>query len=122
MAALELALPRLPVDIATPAATLIADTQGTESLPAAAPGPNDPAEGSRPPSGGGGLSSFLPFIVIGVVFWFLIIAPERKNRRKREVMLSELKKGDKVMTTGGLYGRVSELRDDIVFLDTGDVC
>jgi preprotein translocase subunit YajC len=89
-------------------------------LPAAPPGAGDAADGP-PAGGGGGFGGFLPFLLIGVVFWFLIIGPERKNRKKREVMLGALKKGDKVMTTGGLYGRVSELRDDVVILDTGDV-
>jgi preprotein translocase subunit YajC len=89
-------------------------------LPAAPPGTGDAADGP-PAGGGGGFGGFLPFLLIGVVFWFLIIGPERKNRKKREVMLGALKKGDKVMTTGGLYGRVSELRDDVVILDTGDV-
>jgi len=94
--------------------------QETAPLPAAPPGSGDPAGGGAP-AGGGGLAGFLPFLVIGAVFWFLIIGPERKNRKKREQMLGALKKGDKVMTTGGLYGRVSELRDDTVILDTGDV-
>lgn len=94
--------------------------QETAPLPAAPPGTGDTPDGA-PVGGGGVLGGFLPFLLIGVVFWFLIIGPERKNRKKREVMLSELKKGDKVMTTGGLYGRVSELRDDVVILDTGDV-
>lgn len=89
-------------------------------MPAAPPGVGDPADGA-PAGGAGGFGGFLPFLLIGVVFWFLIIGPERKNRKKREVMLGALKKGDKVMTTGGLYGRVSDLRDDVVFLDTGDV-
>lgn len=94
--------------------------QDTTPLPAAPPGTGDPVDGT-PLGGGGGFGGFLPFLLIGVVFWFLIIGPERKNRKKREVMLGALKKGDKVMTTGGMYGRVSELREDVVILDTGDV-
>jgi len=109
-----------------PAATLLPltspalPTQGEVAVPAAPP---TGAEGGATPgaAGGGGLSSFLPFLVIGVVFWFLIIGPERKNRKKRDAMLAALKKGDKVMTTGGLYGRVAEVRSDVVVLDTGDV-
>ncbi|MEZ6017781.1 MAG: preprotein translocase subunit YajC [Planctomycetota bacterium] len=88
-------------------------------LPSGAPGGG--AGTGAAPAGGGGLGGFLPFLVIGVVFWFLIIGPERKNKKKREEMLSNLKKGDKVMTNGGLYGKIAELRENIVVLDTGDV-
>jgi preprotein translocase subunit YajC len=101
-----------------PLATLASTVQ--DPLPAAPPGTGVETHDATP-NGGGGFGAFVPFLVIGAVFWFLIIGPERKNRKKREQMLVALKKGDKVMTTGGLYGRVSELRDDVVILDTGDV-
>ncbi len=112
---MSLSAATLPTTLA-PAAPL----QGEVAVPAAPP---TGAEGGAAPgaAGGGGLGSFLPFLVIGVVFWFLIIGPERKNRKKRDAMLAALKKGDKVMTTGGLYGRVAEVRNDVVVLDTGDV-
>jgi preprotein translocase subunit YajC len=102
----------------TPQAALASTVQ--DPLPAAPPGAGEETRDATP-GGGGGFGAFVPFLVIGAVFWFLIIGPERKNRKKREQMLVALKKGDKVMTTGGLYGRVSELRDDVVILDTGDV-
>jgi preprotein translocase subunit YajC len=103
-----------------PAADLASASLVQDPLPAAPPGTGEKGDGAAT-GGGGGFNAFIPFLVIGAVFWFLIIGPERKNRKKREQMLVALKKGDKVMTTGGLYGRVSELRDDTVILDTGDV-
>ena len=48
----------------------------------------------------------LPILAIGLVFYFLVIAPANKQRRKTESMLSSLKKGDRVVTSGGIYGTV----------------
>lgn len=77
-----------------------------------------PQDGPPPEerSTGGGLFSLMPFILIGVVFWMLLIAPECKNRKRRAEMLSTLAKDDKVVTTGGLYGRVARIEEDVVTL------
>ncbi|MCP3918554.1 MAG: preprotein translocase subunit YajC [bacterium] len=80
----------------------------------------DPPTEPPPAEPGGGLMSFLPFILIGVVFWVLLIGPERKNRKKRTEMLTTLAKDDKVMTTGGLYGRVARVEDEVVTLVVAD--
>lgn len=55
-------------------------------------------------------------LLIGAVIWFLIFAPERKARKQRESMLAALKKGDRVVTTGGLMGQVVEVRESDVTL------
>ncbi|GEM_PF-1440525 len=60
------------------------------------------------------------FLVIGALFWFLILGPERKNRKKRQAMLDALSKGDEVMTTGGLFGRVSKVDEQEVILVVAD--
>ena len=60
------------------------------------------------------------FLVIGALFWFLILGPERKNRKKRQAMLDALSKGDEVMTTGGLFGRVSKVDEHEVILVVAD--
>lgn len=53
------------------------------------------------------LSSFLvPLALMFVVFYFLLIAPQRKQRKKMQEMLDNLKNGDKVITTGGIYGTI----------------
>ena len=65
-------------------------------------------------------SFMIPMILIGVIFWFIVIGPERKQRKKREAVLAELGKGDKVMTTGGLYGTVTQVKDDVVTLQVTD--
>jgi preprotein translocase subunit YajC len=58
----------------------------------------------------------LPIVAIGLVFYFLVIAPANKQRRKTEQMLSSLKKGDRVLTTGGIYGSVQGVEGDVVYL------
>src|ERR1700741_1080431 len=78
---------------------------------------NNPAQES---TGSGLLGSLLPMILIVVVFWFVMIQPERKARKKREAMLSAVKKGDKVMTTGGLYATVASIQDDAIVLQVDE--
>ena len=55
---------------------------------------------------GSGLATLLPFILIGVIFYFLIIRPQSKEKKQHSTMLAELKKGNKILTRGGLYGKV----------------
>jgi len=68
----------------------------------------------------GGLSMVFPLVAMGAIIYFLLIAPERKQRKKREAMLGELKKGDEVMTSGGMLGKVIEAREDRVTLQVAD--
>jgi preprotein translocase subunit YajC len=69
---------------------------------------------------GGGTSAFLinilPIAAIFLVFYFLVIAPANKQRRKTAEMLSTLKKGDKVLTSGGIYGTVQSVEAEVVYL------
>jgi preprotein translocase subunit YajC len=69
-------------------------------------------------SGGsaGALFQFLPIIAIGLVFYFLVIAPANKQRKKTQEMLSALKKGDRVLTTGGIYGTIQGVEPEAVYL------
>ncbi|HKP12170.1 MAG TPA: preprotein translocase subunit YajC [Blastocatellia bacterium] len=72
--------------------------------------------------GGGLLGAFLPMILIFGIFYFLVIRPQQKRQRQqqteREVMLKALKAGDKVITTGGIYGTIVSVKekDDTVVL------
>src|SRR5215475_13961706 len=56
--------------------------------------------------------TFIPLLLIFVLFYFLIIVPQRKRQRSIDEMLNNLKAGDKVVTNGGLYGTIVSLRDD----------
>jgi preprotein translocase subunit YajC len=58
------------------------------------------------PGPGGGLVQFLPMIFIFVIFYFLLIAPMRKKQKRQQEMLAQLKKGEEVITSGGIFGRI----------------
>lgn len=57
-----------------------------------------------------------PLVLMGLIFWFLVIAPMRKRQKAVQQMLDNLKKGDQVITTGGLHGEVVAVRDGVVTL------
>jgi len=69
-----------------------------------------PAEGGQ--GGAGGLTTMLlPMVAIAFVFWFLMIRPMRKQEQERQSLLASMKKNDKVVTSGGLYGTVISIKD-----------
>lgn len=63
-------------------------------------------------SGQGGIFSFLPLVAIVVVFYFFMIRPQMKKAKDQKKYIEALKKGDKILTIGGIYGKVLEVRDD----------
>ena len=69
-------------------------------------------------AGGSGafLVQILPIAAIFLVFYFIVIAPGNKQRRKTQEMLSALKKGDRVVTQGGIYGTVQGVEPEVVYL------
>jgi len=66
------------------------------------------------------LSLILPLLFFFVVFYFLLIRPQQKRQKTRMQMLANLKRGDKVVTVGGLHGTIAEITDDIVVLRVND--
>jgi len=69
------------------------------------------------PSSGFSLEAFLPMmIVMFVVIYFFMIRPEQKKQKDKKNMISAMKKGDKVLTVGGIYGTVGNIKDDSVML------
>ncbi len=66
---------------------------------------------------GNGLMSFLPLILIIVVFWFFMIRPQMKRQKELKNFRDSLKKGDKVVTTGGIYGKVMEIQDYYIIME-----
>ena len=66
------------------------------------------------------LVQFMPMILIFVIFYFLMIRPQQKKAKELQAMIGQLKKGDKVVTTGGILGEVSSIQDDYVVLAVGD--
>ncbi len=61
--------------------------------------------------------SFLPMIVIFVLFWFLLIRPQQKKVKLHSKMISELQKGDEVVTTGGILGKIEKITDQFISLE-----
>ena len=67
------------------------------------------------------IQSAVPFLVIILVFYFMIIRPQKKQEKKTKAMLDALKVGDKVVTIGGICGKVSKIKDNFVFIETGNI-
>lgn len=66
------------------------------------------------------LGSLVPFVLIFIIFWFLLIQPARRRQKAHQQMLDELKRGDKVVTNGGLHGEVAAIDDGVVALKISD--
>ena len=62
------------------------------------------------------LIQFAPIAAIFLVFYFLVIAPASKQRKQTQEMLSSLKKGDRVLTTGGIYGTIQGVEAEVIYL------
>ncbi|WP_438444291.1 preprotein translocase subunit YajC [Gorillibacterium sp. sgz5001074] len=69
---------------------------------------------------GNALVTFLPFIAMFALLYFLLIRPQQKRTKARNMLLANLKKGDKVTTIGGLHGTILEITDDTVVLRVND--
>jgi len=82
------------------------------------------AMGPTPQGGGNGPAALLiqmaPIILVLGIFFFLVIRPQQRERQKREAMLSSLKKGDRVITSGGLVGTIVGLGEQTVTLRIAD--
>lgn len=65
---------------------------------------------------GGGMSMFLMLALIFVVMWFFMIRPQRKQQKELQSFRDSLKKGDKVVTIGGIYGTVDEIKEGTVLI------
>jgi len=68
----------------------------------------------------GGLVSLLPFVLIFVIFYFLLIRPQQKKAKDHQQYLANLKKGDAVVTSGGLHGVITGMTDRVVTLEIAE--
>lgn len=78
------------------------------------------AQGAMAPTIGDYISMFLPMILIFVVFYFVLIRPQRKKDKQVKEMLNNLKVTDRVCTIGGIYGTIIGIKDDTVTLSVGN--
>jgi preprotein translocase subunit YajC len=67
--------------------------------------------------GPGPLMTVLPFILIFVIMYFMVIRPQQKKAKEHQEMLNKLKRNDEVMTSGGIYGKVIDLKETVVTLE-----
>lgn len=72
------------------------------------------------PAGQGLLGLLLPFVIVAIVFYFMLLRPQQKQQKQRKEMLDALKKGDQVVTAGGIYGELLVLKEDYVTVKIAD--
>lgn len=70
--------------------------------------------------GGGSMAAIAPLVLMFVIFYFLLIRPQQKQAKKHKETLANLKKGDFVLTTGGIYGRIFAINGPVITLEIAD--
>ncbi|MBH0198691.1 MAG: preprotein translocase subunit YajC [Nitrospira sp.] len=78
------------------------------------------AGGGSSGSGAGGLLSLIPFALIFIIFYFLVIRPQQKRQKDQKAVVDAVKKGDKIVTTSGIWGTVTNLGKDTVTVQIAD--
>ena len=68
-------------------------------------------------AGPGPLMTLVPFVLIFVIMYFMVVRPQQKKAKDHQNMLGKLKKNDEVMTSGGIYGKVIDLKETVVTLE-----
>ncbi len=66
---------------------------------------------------GGGIMSFLPILIIFVIFYFFMIRPQMKKQKDQKKYMEEIKKGDKVITIGGIHGKIAEVQETTFIIE-----
>jgi preprotein translocase subunit YajC len=69
---------------------------------------------------GGSMMTFLPLILLFAVFYFLLIRPQQKRAKQHKTFMESLKKGDSVVTSGGLYGKITGITDETITLEIAE--
>ena len=75
---------------------------------------------AAPPNGGAGLLQFVPFVLVIGIFYFIILMPMQRKQKKVQEFQQSLKVGDRIITTGGIYGQITRVGDDSVQLQIAD--
>jgi len=75
---------------------------------------------ATPPDGGSPWLSFVPFVLVLAIFYFVILLPMKRKQAKVQAFLDSLKVGDRIVTTGGIYGQVTRLNEQTVQLQIAD--
>jgi preprotein translocase subunit YajC len=72
------------------------------------------------PQGAGGFSAFVPLIIMFAIFYFLLIRPQQKKAKEHREMVNNVKRGDRIITSGGIHGRVTAVSDVTLTLEIAD--
>ena len=75
------------------------------------------AQGAPGAGGPGPLMTIFPFILIFIIMYFMVIRPQQKKSKEHQELLKKLKKNDEVMTSGGIYGKVVDLKETVVTIE-----
>ena len=70
--------------------------------------------------GAGGFSSLIPIVLMFVIFYFLLIRPQQKKSKEHREMINRLKKGDRIITSGGLHGRITAVSETTMTVEIAD--
>ena len=78
------------------------------------------AMGGGGTEGAAGFSGFIPIILMFVIFYFLLIRPQQKRNKEHKEMITNLKKGDRIITNGGIYGRITGMDESTLTVEIAD--
>ena len=76
--------------------------------------------GAAAQGGSGGFASFIPLILMFVIFYFLLIRPQQKKTKEHKQMIESLKTGDRIITSGGLHGRITGVSDSTLTVEIAE--
>jgi preprotein translocase subunit YajC len=76
--------------------------------------------GAEGAAGQGGFAAFVPIVLMFVIFYFLLIRPQQKKAKAHQAMIANLKKGDQVVTSGGIYGQVIAIDENTATVEIAD--
>ena len=76
--------------------------------------------GAGAPGGSGGFASFIPLILMFVIFYFLLIRPQQKKTKEHRQMIENLKTGDRIITSGGLHGRITGVSENALTVEIAE--
>lgn len=78
------------------------------------------AESTTPQAQGSPFGMIVPFLCIGVIFYFLVIRPQSQKTKQMQALVSALKTGDKIVTSGGIHGRIANVKETTVIVSVAD--
>lgn len=81
---------------------------------------SDAVAQAAPASSGDPIMSFLPLIILFVIFYFLLIRPQQKKAKEHKLMVEGMKKGDEVVTQGGILGKITDVSDNYLTCQIAD--